>query len=46
MIIYETMTVLRKLKEDDNKLRLVHDFLVNSKDIKVFKDVTYYKQAL
>jgi len=46
MVIYETLTVLRKLKQDDNKIKEVHDFLVNSEDIKVLEDIIYYEQAL
>ena len=46
MIIYETMTVLRKLKQDDGKLKEVHELLTNSEDIIIFEDVIYYKQAL
>jgi len=46
MILYETMTVLRKLKQDDNKLKEVYEDLVNSEDIKVFEDVIYYEKAL
>jgi predicted nucleic acid-binding protein len=46
MTIYETMTVLRKLNQDDNKLKEVYDYLINSKDITVFEDVIYYEKAL
>ncbi|MDR2623855.1 MAG: PIN domain-containing protein [Methanobrevibacter sp.] len=46
MVICEILTVLRKLKQDDNKLKEVHDFLVNSEDIKVLEDVIYYEKAL
>jgi len=46
MVIYETMTVLRKLKQDDNKLKEVHDLLANSEDIAIFEDVIYYEKAL
>jgi predicted nucleic acid-binding protein len=46
MVIYETMTVLRKLKQNDDKLKEVYDILINSEDIIVFEDVIYYKQAL
>ena len=46
MTIYETMTVLRKLKQDDKKLKDVYKQLVNSDDIKVLKDIEYHEQAL
>ena len=46
MTIYETMTVLRKKKQDNNKLKKVYDYLVDSKDIRVFEDVIYYEKAL
>ena len=46
MAIYETLTVLRKLKQDDNKLNEVHDFLINSENITVLEDVIFYDQAL
>jgi predicted nucleic acid-binding protein len=46
MVIYETMTVLRKLNQDDNKLKEVHELLTNSEDITVFEDVIYYEKAL
>ena len=46
MTIYETMTVLRKLKQDDKKLEDVYNQLVNSDDISVLKDIEYYEQAL
>lgn len=46
MVIYETMTVLRKLNQDDNKLNEVYDYLINSENIEIFEDVIYYEQAL
>jgi predicted nucleic acid-binding protein len=46
MTIYETLTVLRKLKQDDEKLKSVYHQLVNSDDIKVFEDIPCYEQAL
>ena len=46
MVIYETMTVLRKLKQDDEKLKDVYNELTTSNDIKIFEDVIYYDQAL
>ena len=46
MVIYETLTVLRKLKQDDKKLKDVYYELTTSKDITVLEDVIYYKQAL
>jgi predicted nucleic acid-binding protein len=45
MVIYETLTVLRKLKQNDTKLKEVHDFLINS-DIKVLEDIIFYEKAL
>ncbi|MCL2687076.1 MAG: hypothetical protein FWE58_00900 [Methanobrevibacter sp.] len=46
MDIYGTLTALRKLKQDDVKLKNVHDELATSKDIIVFEDVLYYKETL
>jgi len=46
MVIYETMTVLRKLNQNDNKLKEVYELLTTSEDIKIFEDVIYYEQAL
>jgi len=46
MVIYETITVLIKLKQDDEKLKEVHELLTNSEDITILEDVIYYKQAL
>jgi len=46
MTVYETLTVLRKKNQDDKKLKEVYKNLVTSKDIAVFEDVIYYKQAL
>jgi predicted nucleic acid-binding protein len=46
MVIYETMTVLRKLNQDDEKLKKVYDYLINSEDITVFEDIIYYEKAL
>jgi len=46
MTIYETMTVLRKLNQNDNKLNEVYDYLINSENIKIFEDLIYYEQAL
>jgi len=46
MVLYETMTVLRKLKQTDKKLKNVYDELTTSDDITVFEDIIYYKQAL
>ena len=46
MLIYETLIVLRKLKQDDKKLKEVYEYLINSKDITVFEDVFYHEQAL
>ena len=46
MVVYETLTVLRKLKQEDNLIKEVYKELITSEDIKVFEDVVYYKQAL
>ena len=46
IVIYEVMTVLRKLKQNGNKLKEVYELLTNSEDIAVFEDVIYYEQAL
>jgi len=46
MVTYETMTVLRKLKQDDKKLKDVYNELTTSKDILIFEDVIYYEKAL
>ena len=44
--IYETLTVLRKLKQPDNKIKEIYDFLANSKIITVFEDLYLYQKAL
>jgi len=46
MVVYETLTVLRKLKQNDSKLKDVYNELGTSKDITVFEDVLYYEKAL
>ncbi|KZX17203.1 type II toxin-antitoxin system VapC family toxin [Methanobrevibacter filiformis] len=46
MVIYETMTVLRKLNQNDEKLEKVYDYLINSQDITIFEDIIHYKQGL
>ncbi|MCL2116746.1 MAG: type II toxin-antitoxin system VapC family toxin [Methanobrevibacter sp.] len=46
MTIYETLTVLRKLKQPDNKIKEIYDFLANSKIITVFEDLYLYQKAL
>jgi len=46
MVVYEVLTVLRKKKQDDKKLRIVYNSLLNSKDITVLNDVIYYDKAL
>ncbi|WP_409200444.1 PIN domain-containing protein [Methanobrevibacter sp. DSM 116169] len=46
MVLYETMTVLRKLKQNDAKLKKVYNNLINSENIKIFEDVIYYEKAL
>lgn len=43
MVIYETLTVLRKLKQDNEKVANVYNKLT---EINVYEDVLYYEQAL
>jgi predicted nucleic acid-binding protein len=43
MIIYETLTVLRKLNQNDNELKRDYNSLIN---LGVFDDKGYYNQAL
>lgn len=45
MIVYETITVLRKLKQDTKTVNKVYKLLVDG-EIKVLEDVIYYEQAL
>jgi hypothetical protein len=37
MTIYETLTILRKLKQNNTKLNEVHEFLVNSENVTVIR---------
>jgi hypothetical protein len=46
MTLYETMTVIRKLNQDDNKLKEIYKLLTASDDIVVFEDIIYYEKAL
>jgi predicted nucleic acid-binding protein len=46
MTIYETLTVLRKLKQDKPLIKKVYNDLTNSEDITIFEDVHLYKKAL
>jgi predicted nucleic acid-binding protein len=46
MVIYETLTVLRKLKQNDDTIKGVYDSLINSEDIEVLEDIIYYEPAL
>jgi predicted nucleic acid-binding protein len=46
MTIYETLTVLRKLKQENNHIKDVYNELSTSKDITIFEDVLHYDQAL
>lgn len=46
MVVYETLTVLRKLKQNDTVIKRAYNNLANSKDIAVFEDILYYEQAL
>jgi len=46
MVIYETLTVLRKLKQPETIIKKAYNDLANSEDITVFEDVLYYDQAL
>lgn len=45
MIVYETITVLRKLKQYTKTVNKVYKLLVDG-EIKVLEDVIYYEQAL
>lgn len=45
MVVYETLTVLRKLKQDDETVKKVYDLLVDG-EIKVLEDILYYEQAI
>lgn len=45
MIVYETITVLRKLNQDTKTVNKVYKLLVDG-EIKVLEDVIYYEQAL
>jgi hypothetical protein len=38
MVIFETLTVLRKMNQDDEKLKYVYNSLT---DLKVYSDVEY-----
>lgn len=46
IVIYETLTVLRKLKQNDDTVKRVYDSLINSEDIEVLEDIIYYEPAL
>lgn len=46
MTIYETITVLRKLKQSDSHIKEVYNELTTSKDITIFEDVYFYEKAL
>jgi predicted nucleic acid-binding protein len=46
MTIYETLTVLKKLKQTDEDIRDVYNELTTSKDVTVFEDVHLYEKAL
>ncbi|KZX17524.1 tRNA(fMet)-specific endonuclease VapC [Methanobrevibacter cuticularis] len=43
MVIYETLTVLRKLKQNDEMINTVYRKL---KEMIVYEDITYYEKAL
>ena len=45
MVIYETLTVLRKLKQSDNHIKQVYNDLTNS-NITVLEDIYLYEKAL
>ena len=45
MVVYETLTVLRKLKQDDKTVKKVYELLVDGK-IDVLDDIIYYEQTL
>jgi predicted nucleic acid-binding protein len=46
MVVYETLTVLLKLKQNDKMIKKAHNSIANSDDINVFEDVLYYEKAL
>ena len=46
MTTYETLTVLRKLKQSDEHIKEVYNELNTSKDIIVFEDLHLYNKAL
>jgi len=46
MTIYETLTVLRKLKQTDEHIREVYNELTTSKDITILEDLHLYEKAL
>jgi len=46
MVIYETLTVLRKLKQEDSHIKEVYTELTSSKDITILEDIIFYKLAL
>jgi predicted nucleic acid-binding protein len=46
MIVYETLTVLRKLKQNETIVKKAYNSIANSEDITVFEDSIYYEQAL
>ena len=46
MVIYETLTVLRKKNQDNESLKKVYKFLITTEDITVLNDVIYYDKAL
>lgn len=46
MVVYETLTVLRKLNQNETIIKKVYNNITDSKDITVFEDVLYYEKAL
>jgi predicted nucleic acid-binding protein len=46
MVVYETLTVLRKLKQNETLIKKAYNNIANSKNITVFEDILYYEKAL
>jgi len=46
MVVYETLTVLRKLKQNETLIKKAYNNIANSNDITVFEDILYYDIAL
>jgi hypothetical protein len=44
MVIYETLTILRKLKQEDSHIKKVYTELTTSKDITILKRLNFIKR--